>query len=72
MFFRKKAKLHAAYNTQLIQLLEQSRQEWFKHRELLRLSFEPNEELAAQTKMYEARYFFLFREARKRNISIKQ
>ncbi|MEK4027422.1 MULTISPECIES: YaaL family protein [Bacillaceae] len=72
MFFRKKAKLHAAYNAELIQLLERSKQEWFKHRELLRLSFEPNEELAAQTKMYEARYFFLFREARKRNIRIKQ
>ncbi|KMY55937.1 hypothetical protein AC623_20005 [Bacillus sp. FJAT-27231] len=72
MFFRKKAKLQAAYNDQLIQLLEKSRKEWFKHRELLRLSFEPNEELAAQTKMYEACYFFLFREARKRNISIKQ
>ncbi|WP_203364676.1 YaaL family protein [Bacillus sp. REN10] len=71
MFFRKKNKLKKAHDENLMQLLEQSKQEWFKHRELLRLSFEHNEELVAQTKIHEAKYFFLFREVRKRNIRIK-
>jgi len=71
MFFRKKDKLKTAYDERLIQLLEQSRKDWFKHRELLRLSFEHNEGLIAQTKTYEAKYFFLFREVKRRNISIK-
>ncbi|WP_100332712.1 YaaL family protein [Bacillus xiapuensis] len=71
MFFRKRNKLKAECDERLIQLLEHTRQEWFQHRELLRLSFDHNEELAAQTKIREAKYFFLFREVKKRNISIK-
>jgi hypothetical protein len=72
MFFRKKDKQKTEYNDKLIHLLEQSRQEWFKHRELIRLSFEHNEELIAQTKVSEAKYFFLFREVKRRKISINK
>ncbi|OLN21126.1 hypothetical protein BTO30_16595 [Domibacillus antri] len=72
MFFRKKQKLSAAYDEKLIVLLDRSQKEWFQHRELLRLSFEQNDELEAQTKAAQAKYFFLFREAKKRKIRIKE
>ncbi|MBM7650504.1 hypothetical protein JOC78_003496 [Bacillus ectoiniformans] len=71
MFFRKKDKLKKEYDGKLIQLLEQSRQDWVRNKELVRLSFEYNENLEAQTKISEAKYFFLFREVKKRNVRIK-
>ncbi|OMP66782.1 hypothetical protein BTO28_10460 [Domibacillus epiphyticus] len=70
--FRRKQKMNAAYDEKLIELLGRSRKEWFQHRELLRLSFEQNDELEAQTKAAQAKYFFLFREAKKRKIRIKE
>ncbi|OES45470.1 YaaL family protein [Domibacillus iocasae] len=72
MFFRKKQTLRSVYDDKLIELLDRSRTDWFKHRELLRLSFEQNSELEAQTKAAQAKYFFLFREAKKRQIRIKE
>ncbi|OXS73119.1 YaaL family protein [Domibacillus enclensis] len=72
MFFRKKKSLRSHYDDRLIDLLDHSKEEWFKHRELLRLSFEQNDELEAQTKASQAKYFFLFREAKKRQIRIKE
>lgn len=72
MFFRKKQSMRSIYDDKLIELLNQSRTDWFKHRELLRLSFEQNNELEAQMKAAQAKYFFLFREAKKRQIRIKE
>lgn len=72
MFFRKKQKMNETYDEKLIELLNRSQKEWFQHRELLRLSFEQNNELEAQTKAAQAKYFFLFREAKKRHIRIKE
>jgi hypothetical protein len=39
MFFRKKQTLRSVYDDKLIELLDRSRTDWFKNRELLRLSF---------------------------------
>ncbi|KKB33336.1 YaaL family protein [Bacillus thermotolerans] len=74
MLFRKKgkAKLDASHDEQLIRLLEHYRQEWMRYQNVIRLSVEPSDELVAQAKIYEAKYFFLFREAKRRNIRIKQ
>ncbi|MCP3764914.1 YaaL family protein [Domibacillus sp. A3M-37] len=72
MFFRKKQTLRSVYDDKLIELLDRSRTDWFKRRDLLRLSFEQNDELEAQTKAAQAKYFFLFREAKKRQIRIKE
>ncbi|WP_046176593.1 YaaL family protein [Domibacillus indicus] len=72
MFFRKKQALRSVYDEKLIQSLDRSRTEWFKRRELLRISFEQNNELEAQAKAAQAKYFFLFKEAKKRKIRIKE
>ncbi|WP_050184506.1 YaaL family protein [Domibacillus robiginosus] len=72
MFFRKKQSVRSVYDDKLICLLNQARADWFKNRDLLRLSFEQNNELEAQTKAAQAKYFFLFREAKKRQIRIKE
>ena len=72
MFFRKKQSMRSIYDDKLIELLNQSRTDWFKHRDLLRLSFEQNNELEAQMKAAQAKYFLLVREAKKRQIRIKE
>ncbi|WNS80830.1 YaaL family protein [Domibacillus sp. DTU_2020_1001157_1_SI_ALB_TIR_016] len=72
MFFRKKQSMRSMYDDKLISLMSQARTDWFKNRDLLRLSFEQNNELEAQTKAAQAKYFFLFREAKKRQIRIKE
>jgi Cys-tRNA synthase (O-phospho-L-seryl-tRNA:Cys-tRNA synthase) len=72
MFFRKKQSVRSVYDDKLISLLNQAKTDWFKNRDLLRLSFEQNNELEAQTKAAQAKYFFLFREAKKRQIRIKE
>ncbi|MCI2257176.1 YaaL family protein [Domibacillus sp. 8LH] len=72
MFFRKKQSMRSIYDDKLISLMSQARTDWFKNRDLLRLSFEQNNELEAQTKAAQAKYFFLFREAKKRQIRIKE
>lgn len=72
MFFRKKQKLRSLYDKKLLEQLERSKTDWFQHRELVRMSFEQNNELEAKTKAAQAKYFFLFREAKKRKIRIKE
>ncbi|HZG73201.1 MAG TPA: YaaL family protein [Chondromyces sp.] len=71
MLFRKKDKLKREYDEKLVELLAKSKGDWFRHRELLRLSFDGTEELSCQAKIAEAKYFFLFREVKKRKISMK-
>lgn len=72
MFFRKKKSLKSQYDNKLIAQMEKAKEDWFHGRELLRLSFEQNDELEVQVKAAQATYFFLFREAKKRQIRIKE
>ena len=69
--FRKKGKLRKEYNQKLIDSMERAKQEWFQHRSLVNLSIDYNEDLICQTKLAEAKYFFLFKEVKKRQITMK-
>ncbi|RDI36627.1 uncharacterized protein DUF2508 [Falsibacillus pallidus] len=69
--FRKKGKLRKEYNQKLIDSMEKAKQDWFQHRSLVNLSADYNEELICQTKLAEAKYFFLFKEVKHRNIVMK-
>ncbi|RLQ90023.1 YaaL family protein [Falsibacillus albus] len=68
MLFKRKGKLRKEYNQKLIHNMEHAKQEWFRNRSLVKLSIDYNEDLICQTKLAEAKYFFLFKEVKKRNI----
>ncbi|MDQ0216533.1 hypothetical protein J2S13_002993 [Oikeobacillus pervagus] len=71
MFFKRKNKLRDKYDRLLIIQMEKAKKNWFQQRELQRLSVEQTDEMICLTKIAEAKYFFLFREAKKRRIRIK-
>ncbi|MBM7581016.1 YaaL family protein [Jeotgalibacillus terrae] len=71
MLFRKKGKLKKEYDERLIHLMQQTREEWQQQKSLSDLSFEKSPQMIAEEKMAEARYFYLFKEARHRKIVIK-
>ncbi|GIN42411.1 MULTISPECIES: YaaL family protein [Heyndrickxia] len=70
--FNKKLKLRNEYDQKLIDLMTKTRENWIQQKSLVDLSFEYNEELMFQKKVAEMKYFFLFREAKARNIRIKR
>ncbi|MDZ5713838.1 YaaL family protein [Jeotgalibacillus haloalkalitolerans] len=71
MLFRKKGKLKKEYDDRLVHLMQQARGEWQQQKNLSDLSFEKSPQMLAEEKMAEARYFYLFKEARHRKIVIK-
>jgi hypothetical protein len=70
MFFRRKGKLREDYDEKLIQQLNNSKENWDRQSSLQEKSFDPYFEVDLQTKLARAKYLFLLREAKKRNLSI--
>ncbi|AGX02072.1 MULTISPECIES: YaaL family protein [Bacillaceae] len=71
MFFRKKGKLRNEFDEQLLMQLNSLKDEWYNQKRLLEKSFDPSAEVLAQTKLAEAKYFYLFKEAKARKISVR-
>jgi hypothetical protein len=71
MLFRRKGRLRAESNEKFLNLLNELRADWRQQKDLLNKSFDPSEEVICQTKLAEARYFLLLKEAKYRKISIK-
>jgi hypothetical protein len=71
MLFRRKGRLRAESNEKFLNLLNEIRADWRQQKDLLNKSFDPSEEVICQTKLAEARYFLLLKEAKYRKISIK-
>lgn len=69
--FRKK-KLRKQYDRQLIQLIENVKQDWDRQNQMKRLSVEQNEELHYETLLTRAKFVFLLREAKWRKVSVKK
>ncbi len=69
--FRKK-KLRKEYDQKLIDVMEMTREDWLRQRHLENLSYEQSEDLRCGTLLAQAKYFFLFREAKIRKISMKK
>lgn len=61
-------KLHKKYDEYLLELINSTQEEWHRRRVLLRKSFEYNQELEYDEKKAEARYLYLFKEARHRKL----
>lgn len=72
MFFRRKGWLRKEFDEKLLGQLNEYKEQWQKQKQLLDKSFDPSEEAICQTKIAEAKYIFLLREAKQRNVSLKR
>ncbi|MBA3926955.1 YaaL family protein [Listeria sp. FSL L7-1582] len=65
---QKIGKMHQSYDAYLVELIEVTQEKWNQHRDIARKSFGYNSETEYELKKAEAKYFYLFREARHRNL----
>lgn len=71
MFFRKKGWLRKEYDEKLLQQLNELKGHWKNQSTLVEKSFDTTEEAISDAKLAEAKYFFLFKEAKKRNVTVR-
>ncbi|MCM3571364.1 YaaL family protein [Neobacillus mesonae] len=72
MFFRRKEWLRKEFDEKLLIQLNRFKESWQKEKALLEKSFDPSEEVICQTKIAEAKYIFLLREAKQRKLSLRR
>ncbi len=72
MFFRRKGWLRKEFDEKLLTQLNKFKENSQQQKLLLEKCFDPSEEVICQTKITEAKYFFLIREAKQRNVSLKR
>ncbi|ESU34574.1 hypothetical protein G3A_00320 [Bacillus sp. 17376] len=71
MLFRKKNWLRKEFDHKLLEQLDSMKRNWNNQKLLVERSFDPSEEFISEAKIAEAKYFFLFKEAKHRKITIK-
>ncbi|KAF0815659.1 MULTISPECIES: YaaL family protein [unclassified Cytobacillus] len=71
MFFRRKKWLRSEFDEKLLEQLNRLKSDWNNQKSLVEKSFDPSPEAISQAKLAEAKYFFLFREAKKRNVKVR-
>ncbi|WP_453992587.1 YaaL family protein [Bacillus nitroreducens] len=71
MLFKKKGKLRKEFNEKLLSQLEAAKQEWMRQKSLIEKSVEPSDDIIKDLKVAETKYFFLLREAKRRNVFVK-
>lgn len=72
MFFRRKNWLRNEFDEKLLNQLNTFKHDWQQQKSLLDKSFDPSEDVICETKLAEAKYFFLLKEAKYRKITIKK
>ncbi|MEH7114338.1 YaaL family protein [Neobacillus niacini] len=72
MFFQRKGWLRKEFDEKLLTQLQEYKGQWQKQKQLMDKSFDPSEEAICQTKIVQAKYYFLLREAKERNVSMKR
>lgn len=70
MFFQRKGKLRKEFDEKLLVQSSHLKQEWLNDKTLLDKSFDPSDEVICGAKLSEAKYFFLFKEAKQRKINL--
>ncbi|MFL6560879.1 MAG: YaaL family protein [Bacillus sp. (in: firmicutes)] len=70
MFFQRKVRLRKEYNEKLLMQMNRFKVHWQQEKLLLEKSFDPSDEVICQTKIAEAKYIFLLREAKQRNVTL--
>lgn len=71
MLFRRKGKLRREFDQKLLEDIETMKVNWFNHKSLIETSYDPSFDAISQAKLSELKYYYLFKEARKRKIKIK-
>jgi hypothetical protein len=71
MFFRRKGWIRKEFDEKLLNSMDEYKKDWQQQKTLLDKSFDPSGEVICQTKVAEAKYFFLLKEAKQRNITLK-
>ena len=69
MFFRKRKSLKEKYDDSLYQTMEQLKEEWAYQERLHKLTKEHTEESDIVKKLAKTTYFYLFKEAKVRNLT---
>ncbi|MEK3798920.1 YaaL family protein [Peribacillus sp. FSL H8-0477] len=72
MFFRRKGWLRNEYDQKLIEQLELLKKEWLYQKSMLEKSVDPSQDAILQTKLAEIKYFYLFKEAKQRRVSLRR
>lgn len=72
MFFRRKGWLRKEYDEKLIIELQALKQNWINKQTLLAISVDPSDDILMEVKMAEVKYFSMFKEAKKRKVSLKR
>jgi hypothetical protein len=70
MFFRRKGWLRKEYNEKLLIQLEKLKHSRYQQKKLLEKCLDPSDDVILQLKLEEAKYFFLLKEAKKRQLSL--
>ena len=71
MLFQRKGKLRKEYDQKLLKDIEVMKVNWFNHKSLIDTSYDPSFDTITKAKLSELKYYYLFKEARKRKITIK-
>ena len=71
MLFQRKGKLRKEYDQKLLNDIEMMKVNWFNHKGLIETSYDPSFDTITQAKLSELKYYYLFKEARKRKITVK-
>jgi len=68
MFFRRKNQLKKQYDALLLDTMSHLKTDWEKQKKIQKLVHEDTPDLYVQRKLSEAKYFYLFKEAKIRNL----
>jgi len=70
VLFKRKGTLKTEYDKKLLSQLEQFKRNWNDEKSIYEKCLETNEDLDFQMKLAEIKYFYLFKEAKARNIRV--
>ncbi|MCM3588903.1 YaaL family protein [Mesobacillus maritimus] len=71
MLFRRTGQLRKEQDKKLVSQLEKLKHEWENKRSLVERSFDAPREFVTEAKLAEAKYFYLFKEAKERKVSLR-
>ncbi|WP_110114898.1 YaaL family protein [Bacillus sp. CGMCC 1.16541] len=70
MFFKRKGWLRKEFDAQLLETFIQAKDDWSKKTDIINRSVDPSDEVIVSGKIAKAKYLYLLKEAKYRNIKI--
>lgn len=72
MFFKRKGYLRKEFDGKLLSCLEECKMAWLRQKSIGARCVEPTEQLLFDVQLAEVKYFYLLKEAKRRNVQIKR